>query len=111
MPTPIYKIMTGGEWAVAQASGFYAGSRDDQNDGFIHFSGPDQVAETAEKHFSGQDDLMLISVDAEGLGDALKWEPSREGALYPHLYGPLDLTAIIEACPLPLGEDGRHQFP
>jgi len=109
--TPIYKIMTSVEWAIAQASGFYAGSVDDQNDGFIHFSAPDQVAATAEKHFAGQDDLMLVSVEAGALGEALKWEPSRGGALFPHLYGPLDLGAVIEAQPLPLGDDGRHQFP
>ena len=111
MPTPIYKIMTGAEWAIAQASGFYAGSGDDQRDGFIHFSAADQVAETAEKHFGGQGDLMLVAVDADSLGAALKWEPSRGGDLFPHLYGPLELSTVIEAVALPLGDDGRHQFP
>jgi len=97
--TPIYKIMTGAEWAIAQASGFFAGSRDDQHDGFVHFSTAEQLAETAERHFGGQGDLMLLTVDAEALGDALQWEPARGGALFPHLYGPLDLTAVIKAEP------------
>ena len=103
--------MTHVEWVIAQASGFYAGSRDDLNDGFIHFSAIDQVAARAAKHFAGQDDLVLVSVDAEALGAALKWEAARCGALFPHLYSLLNLAAVIETVPLPLGRDGRQEFP
>jgi uncharacterized protein (DUF952 family) len=80
-------------------------------DGYIHFSGPDQVAETAAKHFAGAADLVLVAVDAPALGSALKWEPSRGGALFPHLYGALPLGAVRWVKPLPLGPDGRHAFP
>ena len=83
----------------------------DRRDGFIHFSNAAQVAETAAKHFAGQGDLLLVCVDAKRLGDRLKWEPSRGGALFPHLYGDLDLAAVTRVEPLPLGPDGRHVFP
>ncbi len=83
----------------------------DLADGFIHFSTAAQVAETAAKHFAGQRDLLLIAVAAEQLGERLKWEPSRGGALFPHLYGPLELKAVTKADPLPIGPDGWHVFP
>jgi uncharacterized protein (DUF952 family) len=83
----------------------------DRRDGFIHFSTATQVVETASKHFVGQSDLLLLSIDATRLGDQLKWEPSRGGALFPHLYGDLDVAAVTRVEPLPLGPDGRHVFP
>ena len=83
----------------------------DRRDGFIHFSTGTQVAETAAKHFAGQSDLLLVSVDATRLDNRLKWEPSRGGALFPHLYGDLDVAAVTRVEPLPLGPDGRHVFP
>ena len=87
------------------------GSPVDLADGFIHFSTAAQAAETAAKHFAGAGDLVLVQVDSGRLGDRLKWQPSRGGALFPHLYGDLDLTAVTRTDPLPLGPDGRHQFP
>lgn len=111
MPVTIYHICKLQEWHTAECSGFYAGSSQDAADGFIHFSGPDQVVESAAKHRAGQDGLMLLAVDAGQLGDALKWEPSRKGQLFPHLYGPLPLSAVTSATPLNLGPDGRHVFP
>jgi len=80
-------------------------------DGFIHFSTATQVGETAAKHFAGERDLLLITIDAESLGDRLKWEPSRGGALFPHLYGPLDLSTVAKVESLSLGPDGKHIFP
>ena len=110
MPT-IYKICTAAEWREAEKTGTYRGSAVDRKDGFIHFSSSRQVEETAAKHFAGQSDLLLVGVDAAGVGDALRWEPSRGGALFPHLYGALELAAVIRVEPLPLGPDGRHRFP
>ena len=108
---PIYKILPQADWAAFEASGAYEGSADDKRDGFIHFSSGQQVEATLAKHFAGQDELMLLVVDAAALGDALKWETSRGGELFPHHYGPLPLIAVNEAQPLPLGPDGRHRFP
>ncbi len=107
----VFKILSRTEWTAAEAVGRFEGSAVDHADGFIHFSGADQVAETAARHFAGQDDLVLLSVAADALGTALKWEPSRGGALFPHLYGPLDLTAVRRVDPLPLGTDGVHRLP
>lgn len=109
--TTIYKICPAAEWRAAERAGVFRGSAVDLRDGFIHFSAADQVAETAAKHFAGKTDLMLIHVDAEGLGDALKWEVSRGGALFPHLYGDLRTEAVIRAEPLPVDDSGRHIFP
>jgi uncharacterized protein (DUF952 family) len=107
----IYKICPASLWRNAEAAGTFLGSEVDIKDGFIHFSSAEQAVETAAKHFAGQHDLLLISVDADRLGAALKWEPSRGGALFPHLYAPLNLSAVTRVVPLPLGIDGRHQFP
>ena len=108
---PIFHICRAEEWAEAQSAGRYEGSSQDKADGFIHFSGRNQVVESAAKHRAGQDGLVLLSVDPTRLGDALKWEPSRAGKLFPHLYGPLPLEAVIRVEDLPLGADGRHRFP
>ena len=87
------------EWREAERAGFYRGSAVDVKDGFIHFSTAEQATETAAKWFTGQRDLVLVAVDADALGDALKWEPSRGGALFPHLYGALDLQAVRQSIP------------
>ncbi len=107
----IYKIAPAGLWREAENAGRFLGAPVDQTDGFIHFSTAAQARETAAKHFAGQDGLLLIAIDTGALGEALKWEPSRGGALFPHLYGPLELSAVLWAKPLPLGTDGAHQFP
>jgi uncharacterized protein (DUF952 family) len=107
----LYKICPAILWREAERSGVFRGSDADHRDSFIHFSTATQVAETAAKHFAGQDGLLLIGVDAASLGGALKWEPSRGGALFPHLYDHLPLTAVTSVRPLPLGSDGRHVFP
>lgn len=107
----IFKIVPAGLWRAAEQAGVFRGSEVDLKDGFIHFSTAAQAEETAAKHFAGQSDLLLVSVDRDRLGAALKWEPSRGGALFPHLYGDLPLTAITSVVPLPLGPDGRHRFP
>ena len=109
--TLIYKICDAALWREAERSGTFAGAGIDLRDGYIHFSAPDQVAETAAKHFSGQCDLLLIAVAADALGPALLWEPSRGGALFPHLYAPLPLSAVRSVTPLPLGPDGELVLP
>ena len=90
----IYKICGRVEWAAAEAAGVYRGSADDMRDGFIHFSTLDQVPGTHARHFAGRDDLVLVTVRADALGPALKWEASRGGALFPHLYDVLPLEAV-----------------
>jgi uncharacterized protein (DUF952 family) len=107
----IYKISPSDAWKQAVEEGVFLGAPIDKQDGFIHFSTAEQVAETAAKHFSGQSDLMLVVVDTARLGDALKWEPSRGGALFPHLYAPLAMEAVRLAEDLPLGPDGVHVLP
>jgi uncharacterized protein (DUF952 family) len=107
----IYKIAPEPLWRDAERAGTFAGAPVDLADGFIHFSTAQQVAETAARHFAGQDGLVLVAIDETRLGDGLKYEPSRGGALFPHLYGPLDLAAVVWVRPLPIGADGRHQFP
>lgn len=106
----LYKICTRAEWAAAEASGAFTGSAVDARDGFIHLSARDQVEETARRHFAGQSDLVLVEVDGETLGAALRWEPSRGGALFPHLYAHLPVAAAVRVVPLPL-EAAGHRFP
>jgi uncharacterized protein (DUF952 family) len=107
----IYKICPAALWRQAEAEGVFRGSPVDLEDGFIHFSTADQVKETAAKHFAGQRDLLLIAVDSDPLGAILQWEPSRGGALFPHLYAPLDVKDAVSVVALPLGPDGTHIFP
>lgn len=106
----IYKIFTADEWADFESNGETRGAPIDLSDGYIHFSTAEQAAETAARHFGGQTGLMLLALDADALGEALIWEPSRGGALFPHLYRPMSLTEVLWAKPLPL-QDGAHQFP
>jgi uncharacterized protein (DUF952 family) len=106
----VYKIVATEEWTEAEAAGVFAGAPVDRADGFIHFSTAEQAPETAAKWFAGRSDLSLAAIDAEALGKALRWEPSRGGALFPHLYAPLPMSAVVWSRPLPLGSDGRHVF-
>ncbi|MBV9426443.1 MAG: DUF952 domain-containing protein [Bradyrhizobiaceae bacterium] len=110
-PKTIYKICDSAAWRAAEQAGEFAGAPIDLADGYIHFSTADQIGETAAKHFAGQRDLVLVAVAADALGPALKWEPSRGGALFPHLYATLPLGAVRWVKPLPLGPEGRHVFP
>lgn len=107
----ILKICPKDLWAVAEQKGVFEGAPIDLADGYIHFSTIEQVRETAAKHFAGQNDLLLIAINKTALGDALKYEVSRGGALFPHLYAHLSLTDIMWVKPLPLGSDGQHIFP
>ncbi len=107
----IYKICPRDLWREAEAVGRFTGAPVDVADGFIHLSAAGQVSETAARHFAGQRDLLLVAVEAGALGEALRYEPSRGGALFPHLYGDLPLAAVRSVAELPLGEDGRHVFP
>jgi uncharacterized protein (DUF952 family) len=107
----IYHMCRRAEWAAAGAAGLYRGSSQDAADGFIHFSTAEQIRESARKHRAGQDDLVLVTVDAARVGGALKWEPSSGGALFPHLYGALPLEAVLCVDPIQLGPGGVHVFP
>ena len=109
--TTIYKICEREAWHVAESDGAFRGSDVDLRDGFIHFSTAAQVAETAAKHFAKQSGLMLVAVDCDALGPALKWERSRGGDLFPHLYAALPLSAVLWARPLPDEVDGRRALP
>ncbi len=110
-PDTIYKILAEQDWLDAVRAGNYTGSADDARDGFIHLSAADQLAGTAAKHFKGQAGLVLVALDTAKLGSHLRWEPSRGGALFPHLYGPLDVSAAIRVTPAPLGSDGIPLLP
>ena len=107
----IYKIVSTTLWREAERDGVFRGAPVDIADGFIHFSAASQVEETAAKYFAGQNGLLLVRVDADRLGEKLKWEPSRRGAFFPHLYGDLTLADVAAVVPLPLAPDGRHTFP
>jgi uncharacterized protein (DUF952 family) len=106
----IYKILDKTDWAILRKSGRFEGSADDKRDGFIHLSTAAQLRGTAAKHFSGRGDLALLEIEAERIGDALRWEPSRDGLLFPHLHGVLMQDMVVLSRPLPW--DGiTHLFP
>ncbi|KLN59428.1 glutathione S-transferase [Kiloniella spongiae] len=107
----IYHVCKLEEWDEAQELGRYSGSSQDKADGFIHFSGRGQVHGSVAKHRAGQDGLVLLEVDSTLLGETLKWEPSRGGVLFPHLYGDLSLTAVTRTATLNLTDEGAHDFP
>ena len=107
----IYKILSQDEWNLAKDQGLFAGSAIDIQDGYIHFSSSSQVKETAAKHFAGQQNLVLIGIDDANFGSELKWEPSRNDDLFPHLYGSLDTSLVATVDLLSLDSDGRHVFP
>jgi uncharacterized protein (DUF952 family) len=107
----IYKICSALLWQEAEKAGSFAGAPIDIQDGYLHFSTAEQVRETAARHFAGQSNLLLIAIDADSLGEALRYEPSRGGDLFPHLYAHLPLSAVRWVKPLPLGVDVQHVFP
>jgi len=107
----IFHMCPNSLWDDALATGFYEGGSLDKQDGFIHFSTAAQVRETAARHRAGEAGLLLIKVDPKTLGEALKWEESRNGLLFPHLYDRLSVKDVISATELPLGTDGAHIFP
>jgi len=107
----VYKIVPEPLWRLAEVEGVFAGASIDLSDGYIHLSTACQARETAALHFAGQHGLLLVAIDADLLGCALKWEPSRGGALFPHLYAQLPLDAARWVKPLPLGAEGAHVFP
>lgn len=110
-PETIYRLLDAGAWQAAQVAGVFHGSEHDLRDGFIHFSTAAQVAETAARHYAGRTGLVLLRVRVSLLGADLRWEPSRGGALFPHLYGSLAVAAVESVTPLVLGADGSHVFP
>ena len=107
----IFKICHASEWETAEREGIYAGSAKDREDHFIHFSTAEQLRGTLERHYAGAGDLVLAAVDPKTLGPALKYEPSRGGALFPHLYGTLKLTHAVWAKPIRRREDGAFLLP
>jgi uncharacterized protein (DUF952 family) len=107
----VYKIVRKEEWAEAERSGIFTGSPDDKRDGFIHLSSAAQVRATCDVHFAGEHGLLLVAVDAGKLGPSLKWELSRKGQKFPHLYGPLNLSDTGSVSPIKNGADGRPIFP
>ena len=111
MTQAIYKICPQELWREAEKAGRFDGAPVDLADGYIHFSAAAQVRETAARHFAGGSGLVLVAVDPDPLGEKLRWEPSRGGALFPHLYGSLPMSAVRSVTPLPLGPDGSHVFP
>lgn len=106
-----FKILTREQWERFRADGVFSGAPVDLADGYIHLSARDQVTETVAKHFAGQDDLILAMVDLVALGETVKWEPSRGGALFPHIYGPLPQAAVTTTAKIRLAPDGKHVFP
>ena len=111
MANPVYKVLTEAAFREAGLKGHFAGSADDLRDGFIHLSAAHQLAGTLAKHFAGQAGLVLVALDVARLGPELKWEKSRGRNLFPHLYAPLDLSAVLWTAPLDLGADGVHRLP
>lgn len=109
--TTAYKVLTGGEMAMLEHEASFAGAPIDLADGYIHMSTAAQLAETVAKHFAGQEGLWLVAVDLDALGDDVRWEPSRGGDLFPHLYAPLSLDAVIAYSPLEYEPDGSLRLP
>ena len=111
--TPAYKILAASEWAAVPPGGAWGGSDVDRADGFIHLSTGDQLYETAAKHYAGQGGLMILTLDADHppLEALIRWEPSRGGALFPHIYGPLPIQAVIRDDAFAVGDDGRITSP
>ena len=110
-PNTLYKVLSADAWQQAELDGMFRGVGIDLEDGFIHLSARDQVKEMVAKYFANQDDLVLVSLDGDRLGDSLRWEASPDGVLFPHVYGDIPLQAVESVDPLPIGEDQVHQFP
>ena len=111
MTGPVYKVLRRAEWMAAQVTGVFTGSPADARDGFIHLSAAHQVRGVCERHFAGDDDLILLTLEADRLGPLLKWETSHKGEAYPHLYGTLPLALVRSVAEIPRGRDGRLKFP
>jgi len=111
MSQQIYKICPETMWLQAVADGVFRGAPIDLADGYIHFSTAEQARETARRHFAGQDGLLLVAFETTALGPALRFEPSRGGDLFPHLYAPLDPALALWAKPMPMNADGTHELP
>lgn len=112
MPDTIaYKVLTSEQLGILERDGTFEGAPIDLQDGYIHLSTADQLVGTIEKHFAGQDDLEIVAVDLEALGEVVKWEESRGGALFPHIYGPLTLDVVLDYGPLDYREDGSIKLP
>ena len=111
MTSLVFKVLRCAEWTAAQATGVFTGSPADARDGFIHLSAAHQVRGVCERHFAGEDDLVLLTIEADRLGPALKWETSHKGEAYPHLYGTLPLALVRAVAEIPRGRDGRLKFP
>jgi uncharacterized protein (DUF952 family) len=107
----VYKIVPAVLWQAAEKTGVFEGAMIDVQDGYIHFSTAAQARRTAELYFAGQHDLLIVAIEGDVLGEALVYEPSRGGDLFPHLYAPLRVADILWARPLPIGADGHHVFP
>jgi uncharacterized protein (DUF952 family) len=107
----VYKVLRRAEWTAAQAPAVFTGSPTDKRDGFIHLSAAHQVRGVCERHFAGEDDLLLLTIEADRLGPALKWETSHKGEAYPHLYGMLPLAIVASVAEICRGDDGRLRFP
>ena len=107
----IFKIVPRALWSEAEATGVFTGAPVDHADGYIHFSTSAQARETARRHFAGQTDLLLAAFETDALGPALRWEASRGGDLFPHLYGPLRVADALWVKDLSWGADGAHVFP
>lgn len=110
-PTTAYKVLTADQMAVLEHEGSFAGAPVDLADGYIHLSTAAQLTETVDKHFAGQSDLHIAAVDLEAMGEAVKWEESRGGQLFPHLYADLPLTAVIAYGPMKRDDDGTVRLP
>jgi uncharacterized protein (DUF952 family) len=110
MTEAAYKLVDRAEWTAARMAGAYEGSAVDRADGYIHLSTTGQLAETARRHYAGRDGLLLVAVDVTVLGAALRWEASRGGDLFPHLYAPLPLSAVLSERPLSVRGDGLMIF-
>lgn len=110
-PLVAWKVLTAVQFEALELDGTFAGAPVDLADGYIHLSTEEQLAETVAKHFAGQENLHLVSVDLAALGNAVKWEPSRGGQLFPHLYGPLPLNAVVAFGPLERAEGGTIRLP
>lgn len=109
-PSTAWKLVDAAEWAAVPTGAAYAGSAVDLADGYIHLSTDAQLAETAAKHYRGRAGLLLLAVDLDAVGAAVRWEPSRGGALFPHIYGPLPASAVTAARPLSVDAEGEMRF-
>lgn len=110
-PMTAYKVLTGEQMAALERDGTFAGAPVDVQDGYVHLSTAAQLTETVDKHFAGQDDLHVAAVDLEALGDKIRWEESRGGQLFPHLYSPLTLDTVVAYSPLEREDDGTVRLP